>query len=313
MKRIVGLAAFCCIVLNVGIVLDVEAQISNQQRLELEELKKDENVQDYIKLRKDSKIQNYIKLRKKYLEKRKDQDVQDYVELKKDPKVKEYINLKRNSKIDSNSEDESNDSVSNNSRRKRKRKNEDRAIEGNSGYAVDNESSNTKQTSQKSKNRKRKRNRKNRSRNRSNRNDMTNQNNQMNQNQTDNEFVLNEPIINGSKLQKSSIIVEKDIKLASKDESKSVDKKISSIELSPLDKKEVLAQTDSTKNLKLAANFDNFKKEIKEKLLQVNNSRKNYHLIRTPDKKLKNNIQVSKFRDELDRYRKLYSANLKKA
>ena len=66
-------------------------------------------------------------------------------------------------------------------------------------------------------------------------------------------------------------------------------------------------------DVKLATNFDDSKKEIKEKLLQVNNSRKNFNLIRTPDKKLKNSIQVSKFREELDRYRKLYSADLKKA
>lgn len=127
------------------------------------------------------------------------------------------------------------------------------------------------------------------------------------------ELALNEPIIDSTRIKKSSVVVEKDIKLANKDESKNVEKKISPIELSPLDKKEVLAQTDSTKDLKLAANFDDSEKEIKEKLLQVNNERKNYNLIKTPEKKLKNNIKVNKFREELDRYRKLYSTDLKKA
>ncbi|MBO7641841.1 MAG: hypothetical protein J6S86_01600 [Alphaproteobacteria bacterium] len=273
MKRVVGLAAFCCMALNVGIVLNVEAE-SN--------LEMNSNVREFLRMREeDPDVKKYLKIIK-------NKNVKKYFEIRRDSKVKEYINKyinrKRNSNIDSNSRDESN----------------------NFGYDADNESSDSEQTSKKIKKRKNNRNRKNKNRNRSNRNNVTNKNYQ-------NEFALNEPIIDGAKLQKSSIVVEKDIKLANKDEAKNVEKKISPIELSPLDKKEVLAQNDSAKDLKLAANFDDSKKEIKEKLLQVNNSRKSYNLIRTPNKKLKNNIQVSKFREELDRYRRLYSANLKKA
>ena len=295
MKRVVGLAAFCCMVFNVGIVLNVEAESS---------LEMNPNVMEYLRMRKeDSDVKEYLKIIKnrnvkKYFKIRKSPSVQEYFKIKKDPKVKEYINRKRN--IESNSEDKSNNFVPNNSRRKRRRTNGNQAVEIDSGYDVNNESSDFKQTS---KRRKRKR-----IRNRLNQNNMTmpNQNNQ-------DEHALNEPIIDSTRIKKSSVVVEKDIKLANKDESKNVEEKISPIELSPLDKREVLAQNDSAKDLKLAANFDDSKKEIKEKLLQVNNSRKSYNLIRTPNKKLKNNIQVSKFREELDRYRRLYSANLKKA
>lgn len=324
MKRVVGLAAFCCMALNVGIVLSVEAESSLEMNPNVREYlrmrEEDPNVKEYFKIRKDPSVKEYFKIKKdpsvqEYFKIRKSPSVQEYFKIKKDPKVKEYINRKRNSNIESNSENESINSVSNNSRRERK--NEDRVFERDSGYDADNESSDSEQTSQKRKKRKKNRNRKNRNRNRSNRNNMTNQNYQMNQikreNQVNDEFALNEPIIDSTRIKKSSVVVEKDIKLANKDESKNVEKKISPIELSPLDKKEVLAQTDSTKDLKLAANFDDSEKEIKEKLLQINNERKNYNLIKTPEKKLKNNIKVNKFREELDRYRKLYSTDLKKA
>ncbi len=153
----------------------------------------------------------------------------------------------------------------------------------------------------------------------------SNQMNQMNQmgqmrqtnsSYSNDTFVLNEPIIDGTKIKKSSMIVEKDIKLASNNETKKTEKKtaaINSINLSPLDKKEVLTHIDSEKDIKLAANFDNSDLKIKEKLQQLNNDRKTGNLIRTPDKTLKDNIQVNKFRAELDHYRKLYSANSKTA
>jgi len=167
-----------------------------------------------------------------------------------------------------------------------------------------NGSQNSVQTSNTRKKRRKK------NRNQSNRINMMNQ---MRQIDSNNEFVLNEPIIDDTKIKKSSIVVEKNIKLASNNESKNIEKKISPIESYPSEKEKVFAQTNSVKETKLIANLDDSKKEIKEKLLQVNNRRKTYNLIRTPDRKLKNNFQVSKFREELDYYRKLYSANLKKA
>lgn len=311
MKRVLSLAAFCCMVLNVGIVLDAEAKTSNQQRIE--ELETNRDVRNFIKLRKDTKIKNFIKLKNKYLKQKKDQDIQDYLELRQVQTVQEYLQLKREMKenpenrgqvlnkrkrstmksnnSDYKAEDESSNSeqISNRKRRYSNIDSNSRDESNNFGYDADNESSDSEQTPPKKTKKKKKRRSKRKT------------------------YTLNEPIIDGAKLQKSSVVVEKDIKLANKDESKNVEKKISPTELSPLDKKEVLAQNDSAKDLKLAANFDDSKKEIKEKLLQVNNSRKSYNLIRTPNKKLKNNIQVSKFREELNRYRRLYSANLKKA
>ena len=188
-----------------------------------------------------------------------------------------------------------------------------------SGNQMMNPSQNSVSTSKK--NKQKKKSRKKRNRNRSNQTNMINQNNQMNMmNQmgqtnriNNNGFVLNEPTIDGAKIKESSIVVEKDVKLAVKDESKNIEKKISPIKSFPLDKDKVLTQTDFVKNVKLAVNLENSGKEIKEKLLQVNNSRKTYNLIRTPDKKFKSNIQTNKFREELSYYRKLYSANLKKA
>ena len=126
-------------------------------------------------------------------------------------------------------------------------------------------------------------------------------------------FALNEPIIDGTKIQKSSIIVEKDIKLASNNETKKIEKGITPINLSPLDKEKVLNHVEFGKDKNLAANFDSPDLKIKEKLQQVNDNRKTYNLIRTPDKALKDSIQVNRFSAELDHYRKLYSANPKNA
>ncbi len=133
--------------------------------------------------------------------------------------------------------------------------------------------------------------------------------------------VLNEPIIDGSKLNESSIVVDKDIKLASDDE-KFADK---GIELASNDEKAVatnviakseetiLDQIDTPKKAKLVAQLDNSENIFKEKLQQVNNNRKLYDLIRTPKKEIKDNIQVTKFREELEHYRRVYSSKLKKA
>mgnify|MGYP006908874704 FL=1 len=155
-------------------------------------------------------------------------------------------------------------------------------------------------------------------------------------------MLLNEPLVDGSKLKKSSVIVDKDIRLASKDEAKkiekevtklnpvsaslnkdvklasnvetiNIEKKITPLNLSPLDKEKVLEQVDSTENAKLMVNLDNSGISIKETLKQVNDDRKNYNLIKIPSKDLKDNIQVDKFRAELDYYRKIFSSNFKKA
>ena len=162
--------------------------------------------------------------------------------------------------------------------------------------------------SQKSKKKKKKNNKK------KNQSYQTNMMNQTRQNiGSSNGFVLNEPIIDDTKIKKSSIVVEKDIKLASNSEIKNSVKKINPVNSSQLDKEKGSDQVDSENGITLAANFDESDVKIKEKLLQINNSRKTYNLIRTPDKKFKENIQISKFREELDHYRKLYSTNLKKA
>ena len=154
-------------------------------------------------------------------------------------------------------------------------------------------------------------------------------------------ILLNEPIIDGSKLKKSSVIVDKDIKLAGKGEANKserkivklnpvslnkdvklaannvettdIEKKITSPSLSPLDKKEVLEHINLKENAKLLANLGNSGILIKETLKQVNDDRKNYNLIKIPSKDLKDNIQVNKFRAELDHYRKIFSSSLKKA
>jgi len=196
-----------------------------------------------------------------------------------------------------------------NTRKKRRKKNRNQSNRVNMMNQNDQtDTMNGSQNSVQTSNTRKKRRKKNR--NQSNRINMMNQ---MRQIDSNNEFVLNEPIIDDTKIKKSSIVVEKNIKLASNNESKNIEKKISPIESYPSEKEKVFAQTNSVKETKLIANLDDSKKEIKEKLLQVNNRRKTYNLIRTPDRKLKNNFQVSKFREELDYYRKLYSANLKKA
>lgn len=140
-----------------------------------------------------------------------------------------------------------------------------------------------------------------------------NQMGSMNNADSEDEFALNEPIIDGTKIKKSSIIVEKDIRLASNNETKKIEKGITPINLSPLDKEKVLNHVELGKDKNLAANFDSPDLKIKEKLQQVNDNRKTYNLIRTPDKALKDSIQVNRFRAELDHYRKLYSANSKNA
>ena len=148
--------------------------------------------------------------------------------------------------------------------------------------------------------------------------------------------VINEPVIDKSKIQKSSIVIEKDIKLASNsiktkvknkvtppklwssttklasnDEINKTEKKIAP--LKPLDKEKVLAHLDSKKDINLVANLNSSETAIKDKLQQIKNNREMYNLIKTPNKDLKDNIQVNKFRAELEHYRKIYASNLKKA
>ena len=130
--------------------------------------------------------------------------------------------------------------------------------------------------------------------------------------------VINEPVIDKSKIQKSSIVIEKDIKLASNSIKTKVKNKVtppklwsSTTKLASNDKVEktekkiaILKPLDKEKVLAIA----------KEKAAALKeNNREMYNLIKTPNKDLKDNIQVNKFRAELEHYRKIYASNLKKA
>jgi hypothetical protein len=149
---------------------------------------------------------------------------------------------------------------------------------------------------------------------------------------------INEPVIDKTKIQKSSIVVEKDIKLASSSEkAKFADKitpqklsssnttvKLASIatmdksekKIAPLkllDNEKLLNHLASEKDVNLLADLSNCETSIKDKLKQLKNYRETYNLIKTPNKDLKDNIQVKKFRAELDHYRKIYASNMEKA
>lgn len=128
-------------------------------------------------------------------------------------------------------------------------------------------------------------------------------------NHKDDIVVFNEPIIDGSKINESSIVVDKDIKLASNDET------IEANATNVLSQSEEITpdQIDIPKKAKVIAQLDNSEDIIKEKIQQINNNRKLYDLIKTPKKEIKDNIQVTKFREELKRYRKMYSSKLKRA
>ncbi len=162
-------------------------------------------------------------------------------------------------------------------------------------------------------------------------------------NHKDDLVVFNEPIIDGSKINESSIVVNKDIKLANNDETTEtnvtnvlsqneetvldqavVDKDIklaSNDETTEANATNILSQSeeitldqiDIPKKAKVVAQIDNSEDIIKEKIQQINNNRKLYDLIRTPKKDMKDNIQVTKFREELKHYRKMYSSKLKRA
>lgn len=128
-------------------------------------------------------------------------------------------------------------------------------------------------------------------------------------NHKDDIVVFNEPIIDGSKINESSIVVDKDIKLASNDET------IEANATNVLSQGEEITpdQIDIPKKAKVVAQLDNSEDIIKEKIQQINNDRKLYDLIKTPKKEIKDNIQVTKFREELKHYRKMYSSKLKRA
>ena len=149
---------------------------------------------------------------------------------------------------------------------------------------------------------------------------------------------INEPVIDGSKIKKSSIVIEKNIKLASNSEKTKAENKVNSPKLQssnktvilasnakadklekkitplkPLDKEKILAHLDSKKDINFVANLSNSETSIKDKLQQIKDNREAYNLIKTPNKDLKDNIQVKKFRAELDHYRKIYASNMEKA
>jgi len=149
---------------------------------------------------------------------------------------------------------------------------------------------------------------------------------------------INEPVIDKAKIQKSSIVIEKDVKLASNSEKTKVRNKVTSPKvwssnkniklatnekanelekkitpLKPLDKEKILAHLDSKKDGNFVANLSSPETAIKDKLQQIKNNRETYNLIKTPNKDLKDNIQVNKFRAELDHYRKIFTLNMKKA
>ena len=128
-------------------------------------------------------------------------------------------------------------------------------------------------------------------------------------NHKDDIVVFNEPIIDGSKINESSIVVDKDIKLASNDET------IEANATNVLSQGEEITpdQIDIPKKAKVVAQLDNSEDIIKEKIQQINKDRKLYDLIKTPKKEIKDNIQVTKFREELKHYRKMYSSKLKRA
>lgn len=128
-------------------------------------------------------------------------------------------------------------------------------------------------------------------------------------NHKDDIVVFNEPIIDGSKINESSIVVDKDIKLASNDET------IEANATNVLSQGEEITpdQIDIPKKAKVVAQLNNSEDIIKEKIQQINNDRKLYDLIKTPKKEIKDNIQVTKFREELKHYRKMYSSKLKRA
>ncbi len=135
--------------------------------------------------------------------------------------------------------------------------------------------------------------------------------------------VLNEPVIDGSKINESSIVVDKDIRLANNDEiNEFADKDIKltsndeeSVTTNVLAQNEetALDQTDIQPKTTVVAQLDDSEDMFKEKMQQINNNRKLYDLIRPPKKNMKDNIQVAKFREELEHYRKMYSSKLKKA
>ena len=127
--------------------------------------------------------------------------------------------------------------------------------------------------------------------------------------------IIDEPIIDGSKINESSVVVDKNIKLAINTEDTKLNEKPNAIDMFSASNEDVLTRTDNPhkKDTKLLAKLDKSEEIIKEKMQQVNHNRKVYDLIRPPKKSLKNDIQITKFRDELDYYRKIYSSNLEKA
>ncbi len=273
MRRLVGLVAFCSMLLGMGYVSDVSAARGfNQLRME---------------------------------------------QLEKDPKVIEYMKLMRDQ--ENAEEDQDFNQTTKNKKKKRKKKKRNRNNQANQMNQMDQMDQNLdfNQTTKKKKKKRKKK--------RGNRNNQVNQMNQIGQSNmmyrfeqssernSDNDFVLNEPIIDSSKFKKSSLIVEKDIKLASKDKTKKVEKKIAPVDLFLSKKESLEVKANSEGDVKLALNLDDSGRTVKEKLQQINNDRKAYNLIWTPNKKFKNDIQVNKFRAELNHYRKLYSENMKNA
>ncbi len=134
-------------------------------------------------------------------------------------------------------------------------------------------------------------------------------------NKEENLAIIDEPVIDGSKINESSLIVAKNIKLAINTESPKFKKETNTPDVSSNDKEGVLAQGDynNQEDTRLVANLEKSEEIIKEKMQQINNNRKVYDLIRPPKQPQKCNIQVSKFREELEHYRKIYSSKLKKA
>ena len=228
-------------------------------------------------------------------------------QLKKDPKVVEYLKLlKQQQNTQGN---QSSNQTTRSKKKKKKKKNRTNQMTQQDSQDQD-QIQTSGQTTRSKKKKKKKKNR--------------NRNNQMNQMQMSNdmdssdEFVLNEPIIDNSKLKESSLVIEKNIKLASKTETKKLEKKIAAVKSKSLPKKETLVakaelKTDSKTDVKLALNSVDSAQKIKEQLQQISNDRNTYNLIWTPNKKLKNNIEVNEFRAELNHYRKLYTSNLKNA
>ena len=128
---------------------------------------------------------------------------------------------------------------------------------------------------------------------------------------------FDEPVIDGSKLNESSVVVDKNIKIASNYE-KFADIKLASDDeeadtSNVLAQKNEIDQVDVQNKPTVVAQLDNSEDIFKEKIQQVNSDRKLYDLIRTPKKEIKDDIQVTKFREELEHYRKMYSSKLKEA